>query len=1668
MKNITLIATLLLSLILGSVTAYGAVPYVSATSPLDTAVNVDVMVPISITFSEVVTWASIANDATNNYSIRIYEDATNKQFKAFTYAPQSDDTSFVLSMTSALKLNTKYRVVVGSSVRSSSTDNSMAADHIFTFTTSSALDSTPPLVQSFLPPSGSIDNPLDSIVVVYFDEPIDPSTATGANVYLLDKSYNSVSVTLSYDDSMNSLTLTPTSLLNLDGVYYLYITPGIKDSSGNTMAGYLFAWPGFNTLVTDTIPPTIIATTPINGATSISTDTVKITFSEPINPATINSFTVVVKGPNSTTTTLTGVLSYDQGSNSAFFVVPGGFAFASDFVVNISTGVRDLAGNALSTAYSFKFTTSKAASLVPMVNYSQIPPFIAGSGVPPNVLLITDNSGSMKDYADVGNYVTTKKYYGYFDSEKMYDYADTGSAAGWTANVNASNKSVVVTDVSTTSSGNFLNWLLTSRIDALRMVLVGGVKDNANQRIHYPDAGNGATKSYGGKTYTLSNSASKLVFKVGTKTYASNVNITNAERDASLGIIRDFKDKMNIGIMHFNVAGSKYEVKGDKADGGYIAINVGQTGADFVTDILTTDPATNTPLAESLLEAVQYFKGANGLYNNANYAAVGADPIKNACAKNFVVIVTDGEPTRDKNLPGGNWGKCATCTATQVTVADAGMSVKDYMDGNSSKNILGIKFLEGWASSRWATPLLYDGTTDLGGTWYLPAVAYYAHTTDLRSDYADMQNLSIYTVFAFDNSPNAKELLKLTAKYGGFDLGGTNEPDQQVKWDKNKVGTPDNYFEAADGGQMVVQLTKAFNDILSKVSSGTAASILNNSEGSGANLLQAVFYPKKAFENAEITWTGELQNLWYYLDPFLKNSTIRVDTVSDNKLNVKEDYIARFLFDTTSQKTVVNLYKDANGDGVPDTGTALGPYSPDDTDNVKSLWRAGRLLWERDVTAYPRTIYTYTGGLTDSSAKSFDDATTHLAKFSNVIEPGYASKLTADPIFQNMLQGANTTEADKLVKYIHGVPETDALGNMIDLPGYRSRLVKIGSTFGLWRLGDIVSSTPKLLANIPLNSYAQEAPTGYNDTTYEQYTKSADYQNRGMVFVGSNDGMLHAFKLGKLVELQTGSNKARLEGTELGKEEWSFIPRNVLPYLRYTADPAYSHLYLVDGSTTIFEASINAPSDNDNSKYPGCDSAHYWKCVKKTVVNSTTKALDLNKTSWRTILIGSTGLGGASRNLTGSGYCYESTTGTNCVKTPVDGVGYSSYYALDVTDPVNPKFLWDFNGDPSAGVDANKKGGNLGYATTGPVIVREGDKGKNGRWFAVFASGPTGYIDTSITQFTGRSDQPLRLFVVDIATGKLVKTIETGIDNAFGGSLSFGAIDTDKSKPTSAGFYKDDALYVGYTAKTDATTWYNGGVVRVLTQESEYPDPSENTGDAEPSTLNKPWTVNSLISGIGPVTSSVTKLQDRGNGKLWLYFGTGRYFYKTSAGVDDKSSRRAIYGVKDPCYNGLSNDMDNTCTTSGITSPTLDLRSQTTLQADDPTQKGWYIELGQAVAGTSDSERVITDPVASPNGVVFFTTFQPVQDVCKYGGSSYIWAVNYATGGVPPARAMQGKLLMQVSTGAFAEISMSDAFQAEGGRRLTNAVQGVPPKAQGLSILTNPKPVKKIMHIQER
>jgi Tfp pilus tip-associated adhesin PilY1 len=1042
------------------------------------------------------------------------------------------------------------------------------------------------------------------------------------------------------------------------------------------------------------------------------------------------------------------------------------------------------------------------------------------------------------------------------------------------------------------------------------------------------------------------------------------------------GLVDQVWPQARLGVMDFN--------KASKAGDSYASPNI--------KNCIEQNPGT-TP-DPNFLSAIENSVAidppttlVNGEYESVNYYATdtssNCNPFAGAqtCVKNFVLALTAGTGADNPPNPSSfltpevyNSGLPSACTSSSLSNL-AINSCYGYNIGDLRSDIPGRQYVSTFIVNTMGTP---------SGTTY------------------NVANTPVTT----------GDILKQAATNGG--------------------GI---YYEVTDPTTLKANLTQAFQDIIKRAAAGTAASVLASGEGSGANLIQAVFYPLKQFGNDEITWIGRLTNFWYFVDPRFANSTMRSDD-GDKILNLKtdathHDYITSLYFDSASETTMATRWQDTNGDGIVDGS----PLTPDIAfEDLGNLWEAGSLLWSR--TPSSRNIIT---SIASGATTTFSVANrTALSSY---------------------LQAGSDSEAEAIIRWTRGedTPFLPAITPAyIPSPDYRKRSVTIGGVGpNPWKLGDVINSTPKISSWLPLSAYHKI----YSDYTYgvpgqdpilaapadsSHFVTSAGYKGRGMVFTGANDGMLHAFRLGTLRLSWSGqqnTEKARLTNTvcsldhsincmtdadcgavsagscsatiTLGEEAWAFIPKNVLPYLRYMADANYGgcHLYSVDLTPFIFDASIGDPSTGDISGSPRAVS------------------------SWRTILIGGMRYGGACSNL--------GTACTDCVQTPVANLGYSSYFALDITNQNSPVLLWEFN-DPQ-----------LGFTTAGPAVVRISSRdpvthnpvsGNSGKWFVVLPSGPTGPIDPAYKQFMGRSDQPLQLFVLNLKDGSLAATVNTGISNAFAGSMYNATLDTDLN-------YQDNVVYVPYVEQATDGTWTDGGVGRLVTKED--PDPTH-------------WVWSTVMDHVGPVTSAVTKLQNNGTNTLWVFFGTGRYYFEQSGITDDGAGQRQIFGVKEPCFGAAG--LDPNCTSSRTFADLTNVTSITNVPSDPDAAgfKGWYINLdGDGIPNSSfRAERVITDPLASTNGVVYFTTYKPYSDQCALGGQSFLWAVKYNSGGAA-GTLLVGKALIQVSTGAIQQLDLSSAFTSADGRK-SAGMEGVPPTAQGLSILTTPTPAKRVLHIRER
>lgn len=1729
--------------------ACATTPTVSSTTPAASAANVALNTTISVVFNTAMT----ANTLTTS-SFYIMDSLGNQvAVNSPGPVPSPDKMTFTITPTANLAPCQTYNIFVTTTVKSLDTGTKMSDQFSQSFTTVS--DAAAPTVTSKVPATGATGVIEFSPVTVTFDKMMNPATIN-ATTFGLDKGATG-NITLSSAGNVTTAIFTPLSNLVSSTLYTATVGAGAW-SSCNVALAAPYSW---SFTVRDTAAPYITSKVPTAGAVNIArTSPITINFSVAMQALTTSNITVT-----DGVTPVTGTVTFDAVSKlTATFSPTGPMNFNTLYTVTV-TGAKDLANNAMAPdPYSFSFTTVAQD----VMQYCSIPPFVSTNIMQPNILLIMDNSNSMDerfDGAAVGSFspnsktvagktalqnivqtysnnmriglmtyslpAASKQYIGnspYFASyepksycpypptvngvDYCFDYCANGTSSSQTACHNGCVAQNSLFDET------YMDEAITSRAigNALRTKYCGLVYPKTREMVNpsdpthfvyykqalpfYTNDGNppGNWFCYAAG-YDPSNELTAAL--VGGCTAASCTSFNYACYTGTINTNDDSSN--NNGNLIYN--GPFGPTDSDLANGygnfgrRLVSIQVGQTwfansspGGGYLQVAANSNDSVNTQM-NLLLNKLATYSGneagymsctdtttpntcsyivnagltptAGTLQTASDYFTGASSPIQQRCQKNFIIYVTDGLPSVD------------------------------------SSGTAGV-----------ATTLIGDNTTPAAGTVLNKLDALHSISVTLNGKPYNF-NVKTY-ILGLGLSPDDKAKLEMMAEHGG---------------------TSQAYY-ADNTTQLYNALASIFTDINAQLSSGTSASIVNNRGESGANLFQAVFYPKKTIGGTDINWVGELQNLWYYLDPLISVSSMREDTDFNDYLDLKADDRVTVDYDPNKSDTVVKWSTDTTGTGTfVDDATANARTPLGSTDNIRALWRAGALLHYRSAAS--RVIYSVLGSYNSKYLNaSYAYPSTSLSGFTSLTTANESS-------IESYLNVPDPTTGTKVIKYIRG----------IDDPAYRSRAVSIsypstnpaplnadvpGSSVvdgvGIWKLGDIVSSTPQAMTSKQLQAFDM----AYNDLSYSLFYNSNGYNLRNMVFAGANDGMLHAFRIGQVTRTAyNGSYPYRLArlndldaSLNLGDEEWGFIPGNALPYLKYLADPAYNHLYYVNNTVSLVDVSINKTATGTTA----CTQAQYWKCDKLTTYSDpSTKTIDGDNTSWRSVLIGGMGLGGASRDSAGFCNLPDGTTPVNsaaetrfdCVKSQLSGKGLSSFFALDVTNPASPMFLWEFS---DAVLPAADKG--LGFATSGPAIVRISARSNppdnygtpnlslNGRWFAVFATGPSGPIDTIAHQFMGRSDNRLKVYVVDIhpdlSSGWVKNTnywvFDSGIYNAFAGDITNAVVDVDRWNSSANGYYSDDVVYIGYTrpnvavtlspdgaggttwpskdvqAVTAGSTWSEGGVLRLLTNDSLNP---------------ADWTLSTMIDGVGPVTTAVTKLQDRKNGKLWTYFGSGRYFFKNGSGSDDASIQRYLLGVQDTCYNGVTNSMNSGFNQLGIkqgcgvTAPATlslsDLEDQTTTIAAalSSGKKGWKIQLDAAgnysfgspgsplVQAAYDAERVVTNTIANFNGVIFFTTFKPSTDVCSFGGTTLEWIVDYGNGGVPPASAMKGKLLIQLSGGEIVTVDVSTATKANNDATQTTHLDrriradqaghgeggGQSPNLQSPS-----QPVRKILHILEK
>ncbi|BBP72966.1 type IV pilus-associated protein [Pseudomonas sp. Seg1] len=408
-------------------------------------------------------------------------------------------------------------------------------------------------------------------------------------------------------------------------------------------------------------------------------------------------------------------------------------------------------------------------------------PLLSAAAVPPNVMLLIDDSGSMNSIIYAAGFDPT---------------VDRTPARQCNALLGLCLSSTAIT-----GDPIFLSSLPTSGCS-------GGAYAFYNNSLaplclKLPDpVGSGNTRYSGDYiSYVVG-----LAINNGTRDFTNgaipNDYRINVARNVSTALVTSNRT-LRMGLSTFNPATSN-----NSGNGGYIARSIAdlspvsgsvtQAQADtnynaLISAINNLSAVANTPLAETYYEITRYMRGMAPYYNST--PATYTSPIQYRCQRNYGVVITDGLPTYDRTFP-----------------------TNDPLGGTRLPNWDGVN---------------NDGNNlngdNEGDTLYLDDIAKFAFDIDMRSTGTDAagkswnavdfpkQNMNTYTVgFTADN-----DMLSDAASYG-----------------------QGRYYQATDSTGLNAALSSALSDITSKAGSGGSGVTSGTTLASGTSYFQTSYDPK--------------------------------------------------------------------------------------------------------------------------------------------------------------------------------------------------------------------------------------------------------------------------------------------------------------------------------------------------------------------------------------------------------------------------------------------------------------------------------------------------------------------------------------------------------------------------------------------------------------------------------------------------------------------------------------------------------------------------------------------------------------------------------------------------------------------------------------------------------
>lgn len=342
-------------------------PFVVGTTPPAGVPDVPVNSPVTIYFSERMNPASLTPTL-----LRLQDNRTFTAIPLAMIQIEPDGRTASLVPQQPLPIGRPLAIILGPAITDAA-GNPLIGETFFPFTTEFRDDAERPRLVAISPPGGALAVPVNARIVVQFDETINSiAAARGVRV---SRGGEPVAGGVALSDANRRLTFTPSVALEPGSVYAVEVTSDITD-----LIGFPLANPQSITFTTgagdDISAPIVTAIDPSDGADGVPTNaTVRVTFSEAIDPTSVNEATLrLLQIPSFAM--VEGTIEV-QGGLRALFTPAQALAPGATYRVEVSSGVQDLAGQALAFAQSAGFTTAGAPD-----------------GEPPRVLAVSPPNGA--------------------------------------------------------------------------------------------------------------------------------------------------------------------------------------------------------------------------------------------------------------------------------------------------------------------------------------------------------------------------------------------------------------------------------------------------------------------------------------------------------------------------------------------------------------------------------------------------------------------------------------------------------------------------------------------------------------------------------------------------------------------------------------------------------------------------------------------------------------------------------------------------------------------------------------------------------------------------------------------------------------------------------------------------------------------------------------------------------------------------------------------------------------------------------------------------------------------------------------------------------------------------------------------------------------------------